>query len=153
MKYAIHLLIGMAALVALASPARAESLHCPDLAQARQIASCPAESELRDLFDNRCNDDHYASPGLCIDYAAFRRAKNIALWESADGEFTGNRSCDPTLASPTRPKGISVDQRGTLTILRCEYGAGVVFSLRTRKVCRVEGAGDCAGGVCSVRCE
>lgn len=129
---------------------------CPDLAQARQIASCPAESELRHLFDNKCNDDHYASPALCVDYAAYRAAKSIALWESQDGEFTGNRSCDAQLQ---RNQGrlaqrMVVDQRGTLTTLRCEYAGGVVFSLRTRKVCEVQAPAVCPpDGTCRAVCQ
>lgn len=134
----------------------ADTYTCPDLSKARQIASCPAESEMRFLFDNKCNDDHYASPALCVDYAAYRVAKNVAMWESGDGEFTGNRSCDTQLQ---REQGVLaqrmvVDQRGTLTTLRCEYAGGVVFSLRTRKVCRVLGAPECpTSGACSAICE
>ena len=134
----------------------AEPLLCPDLAQARQISSCPAESELRYLFDHKCNDDHQASPGLCVDYAAFRAAKHIALWESQDGEFSGNRSCDAALVRTqvTQATRMWVDRRGAITVLRCEYGGGMVLSMRTRKECRVEGSGLCSASIpCRAQCQ
>lgn len=133
----------------------AQTYTCPDLAQARQIASCPAESEMRYLFDNKCNDDHYASPALCVDYTAYRAAKNVAMWESQDGEFTGNRSCDVQLrrSQGRLAQRMVVDQRGTLTTLRCEYAGGAVFSLRTRKVCEVQAPATCApDGACRAVC-
>lgn len=151
--FVLLFLLGAAAASVRAN--EAQTYTCPDLAQARQIASCPAESEMRHLFDNKCNDDHYASPALCVDYAAYRAAKNVALWESQDGEFTGNRSCDVQLqrSQGRLAQRMVVDQRGTLTTLRCEYAGGVVFSLRTRKVCEVQAPALCApDGACRAVC-
>jgi len=38
-------------------PAIAESLACPDLAQARQVAACPTEAKLRYTFVGYCSDN------------------------------------------------------------------------------------------------
>ncbi len=51
------------ALLVAALPVAATTVACPDLAAAAQVASCPAEEELRYTFTGYCSDDGKAYKG------------------------------------------------------------------------------------------
>jgi hypothetical protein len=145
LRLAVFLALAATALPA-GRPANAETLACPDLATAVRIGDCPAEEELRFTFLGFCGDDRRMyekdNEHLCADYANYRRLKNTALWESADGAFHAYLSCDldPQAVKAAKPKGISVAARNGLTRVLCDYGEGVTFVHRTRAACAVEGA-------------
>ncbi len=140
--------LACALLAASALPAIAATVSCPDLASAVQVATCPAEEELKYTFSGYCSDDGKAYRGetdVCTDYQRYRKLKNVALWESADGMFNGYVSCDlpPAGVKGARVSGIRVAKQGKMTQVVCSYGEGVSFTYRTRTECKVEG-GDCA---------
>lgn len=131
------------------SAAMAATISCPDLATAAQVAACPAEEELKYTFTGYCSDDGKAYRGdtdVCTDYQRYRKLKNVALWESADGEFNAYVSCDlpPASVKGAKAAAIRVGKQGTMTQVVCAYGAGLVFTHRTRSECKVDGAADCA---------
>ncbi|MCL4182568.1 MAG: hypothetical protein KJ011_03880 [Burkholderiaceae bacterium] len=151
---ALLLTAGLAAVPAIAS-----TLTCPDLADARPVTACPGEEELRYTFIGFCSDNARLYDGRvddCTDFARYRKSKNIALWESADGEFSGYPSCDlpPETIRAARPARIAVQRKGAVTQLICEYGNGIRFTHRTRATCRVEGSGSCdTPGHCRATCQ
>lgn len=139
------LLLGLAA----ALPVTAATVSCPELATAVQVATCPAEEELKYTFTGYCSDDGKAYRGdtdVCTDYQRYRKLKNVALWESADGMFNAYVSCDlpPARVKSAKVSGVKVGKKGTMTQLVCGYGEGLSFTYRTRAQCRVDGAADCA---------
>lgn len=152
------LLVTLAALIA-AAPAFAETLACPDLRAARQVESCPTEEQLRYTFIGFCSDNARMYDGkadACVDFAAYRKVKNIALWESGDGAFDAYPSCElsPDAIRAAKPARIAVERKGAITQLACDYGGGVRFTHRTRATCRVEGAGSCdTPEACRAVCE
>jgi hypothetical protein len=138
--------------------AAAESLSCPDLASARLIGNCPSEKELRYTFVGHCSDNARIYSGTtdeCTDFERYRRMKNIALWESADGRFQSYVSCDlpETTVKSLRASRIMVARKGNVTHLTCGYPQGVSFVFRSRAMCTVEGDGKCSGAECQARCE
>lgn len=140
----IALLFGVAA----AAPLHAGTIACPELAQARQVAACPTDAELRYTFVGYCSDNARMYDGkadVCVDFEAYRRVKNIALWESADGAFDAYPSCAlaPETIRAARPLRIAVERKGPITQIACDYGEGIRFTHRTRAICRVEGTGRC----------
>ncbi len=150
----IALVLGLPA-VALA----AETLSCPDLGGARQVAACPTEAELRYTFVGYCSDNarmYDRGAEACDDFAKYRKLKNVALWESADGTFAGYASCDlaPEAIRAARAAGIAVERKGTLTRLVCDYAGGIRFVHRTRATCTVQGSGACdTPGDCRASCQ
>ncbi len=140
-------LLAFVAFLAVA-PALGETLACPDLRVARQIEPCPTEAELRYTFVGFCSDAARLYDGKaesCVDFAAYRKLKNIALWESSDGAFDAYPSCELPADSirAAKPARIAVERKGAITQLVCDYGDGVRFTHRTRATCRVEGSGAC----------
>lgn len=139
----------LAVLVLLFSwPVAAATVACPELATARQVASCPAEEELKYTFTGYCSDDGKAYRGatdVCTDYQAYRKLKNVALWESADGNFNAYVSCDlpPATVKAARVSAVKVGKQGKLTQLVCSYGDGLAFTWRTRAECRLAAAAEC----------
>ena len=140
--------------------AMAAELSCPELATAVQVGACPAEEELRYTFNGYCSDDaksYKGETGVCTDYQLYRQLKNVALWESADGNFSGYVSCDrpPASVKSVRVSGIRIGKQGKLTQLVCSYGEGLRFTLRTRAECKLAGAADCAAdaSACKATCE
>jgi len=128
-----------------------ERLSCPDLAAAVQVGNCPGEAELRYTFDGFCSDNrriYQHDAALCADYEEYRKAKNVAQWESADGAFSAYVSCDATPARLhlARAVRIAVSRQGQISRVACDYGEGLVFAHRSRLQCRVEGDGDCQDG-------
>lgn len=136
----------------------AETLVCPDLARARQVAACPTDAELRYTFVGYCSDNARMYDGkadVCTDFEVYRRMKDTAFWESADGAFDGYVSCAlaPEAIRAATPQRIAVERKGAIAQVTCDYGNGIRFTHRTRAACRVEGSGNCdtpAG--CRVTC-
>lgn len=150
---AIVLLFGVTAITA-----HAEIVRCPDLAAAVQVVACPAEEELRYTFTGYCSDNARMYRGendVCADYAAYRKLKNVALWESADGVFQGYLSCDLSLAELRQAKAaaMTVAKQGKITRLVCSYGDGITLTYRSRAECKVEGARCTAAAACSAQCD
>lgn len=135
----------------------AESVRCPDLASAVQVATCPSEAELKYTFTGYCADNArlYDKDPACASEQAYRQKKNVALWESRDGAFQGYVSCDlpPTSVRAASPSRIAVTRVGSLTRIACTYRDGILFTQRTRAGCSVAGDGNCATGECKASCE
>ncbi len=149
-----------ALLFALALPAAAATVACPDLAAAVQVAACPSDEELRYTFTGYCSDNNRGYRGdtdVCNDFQAYRKLKNVALWESADGNFNAYVSCDraPAEVRATKPAAIRVGRQGSINLLVCGYGDGLSFTWRTRAACRVDSAADCRDkpAACKADCE
>lgn len=145
-------------LTVAALPAMAATVTCPDLGKALQIASCPAEEELKHTYTGFCSDDAKAYKGetdVCKDYRLYRKLKNVALWESGDGAFSAYVSCDlsPDAVKAAKVSGIRVLRQGKINQLVCSYGESLSFSYRTREECRIEAA-DCAAdpAACKANC-
>lgn len=129
-------------------PATAATVTCPDLGKALQVASCPAEEELKHTYTGFCSDDAKAYKGetdVCKDFRLYRKLKNLALWESGDGVFSAYVSCDLPAAAVKAAKatGIRLARQGRINLIVRSYGEGLSFSYRTREECKIE-AVDCA---------
>lgn len=141
MKNRISLLFLLAA---ISTPAVADTVACPDLSKVVQVGACPAEEELRYTFDGYCSDNAraYDKPEkqLCTDFALYRTMKNVALWETPDGQFSGYVNCDPAKAglAGAVAKGIMADKQGSVTRVTCQYNTAVTFTLRTKTACTVD---------------
>lgn len=145
---------------ATVTAAMADTLSCPDLSAAVQVGACPSEEELRYTFTGYCSDNarmYDKGADNCSDYQVYRRVKNVALWESADGAFHAYLSCDLPAAAVKEAKasGIAVARQGRLTRLVCSYREGITFTHRTKAQCKVEGDGNCAANpaACKASCE
>ena len=151
----------VAALATLAGlPATADTLSCPDLAQAVQINACPSEEELQYTFTGYCSDNAQIYAGKtdpCVRYESYRKLKNVALWESPDGRFDGYISCDVPRAefAPLQPTGVRVVAQGKLNKVVCAYPKGIAFTFRTKAACAVPDAAACAAGgdACRAVCD
>lgn len=146
-------------LAGLALPAIGAELACPDLARAVQVASCPSDEELRYTFTGYCSDDKLRYKGdtdVCTTFESYRQFKNLALWESADGNFSAYVSCDraPEAVKATRATSVRVARQGRINLVVCGYGDGLNFTHRTRAECRVSTA-SCAGdaSACKAICD
>lgn len=134
-----------AALFVTASPAMAGTEYaCPDLSQAKQVANCPSEAELKQMFRSTCGGENAPDakePELCDAFAEFKRQKNNALWESADGEFMGYVTCNRPAAEIKKgmAAGIGLGRRAGMTKVTCIYDGDVRLSMRTRQACTVPG--------------
>lgn len=143
-------------LTALAS--HAQTLSCPQPEQLRQINACPTEEQLRANFHGFCGDDSKAyqgQTGPCSDYQVFRRLKNTALWESADGAFDGYLSCEapaPVIAKSSLTS-MRVTKKGSITAVVCHYGPDVQLTHRTRKACTVPASCASDPAQCQAVCE
>ncbi len=129
----------------LATPAQAETLSCPDLASATQVAACPTEDELKYTFLGFCGDNArlYGRDVLtCATFENYREAKNIALWESADGAFSGYLSCNvaPDAIRKASAVRMTREQSKGLTRLVCDYEGDHRLVHRTKANCTVEAA-------------
>lgn len=142
----------------LAIPAFAETLTCPDLASAVQVAACPSDEELNYTYIGFCSDNArlYGRDGdTCKSFENYRMVKNIAMWESADGRFSGYLSCNSSAETirAAKPIHMGTVRRGSLTLLVCDYDYDQDISLthRTKAQCKVEE--DCSTGTCKAICE
>jgi hypothetical protein len=144
-----------------ATAAHAETVACPDLAQAALVGTCPSEEELQFTFNGYCSDNariyNWQEEQVCTDYPLYRRLKNVVLWEAGKGDFQGYLSCDLTQQriKAAKPARISVETKGKLTRVVCSYGEGITFAYRTKARCKVEGSGDCAAdpAACKATCD
>ncbi|MEI8157787.1 MAG: hypothetical protein WCH60_13055 [Burkholderiales bacterium] len=140
--------------------AGAASLACPELASAVQVGTCPTEEDLKYTFTGFCSDDARAYRGetdVCTDFEQYRKLKNVALWESADGVFDAYVSCDlpKNALKAAKLSGVRVAKQGKLTQLICSYPNGVRFTYRTRALCTADSGVDCSvnPGSCMANCE
>ncbi len=138
----------------------AETLSCPTLATAVQIGTCPTEDELKYTFNGYCSDNarmYGKDTDACTDYQHYRRMKNTAAWEVANGAFQAYVSCDLPAASvkAAEPSRIALVKQGKITQLVCTYRDGIVFSHRTRAECKIDGEGICSTGTsaCQASCD
>lgn len=151
--------VALLLLLGSALPAMAETMACPKLTNAVQIGTCPTEDELKYTFNGFCSDNarmYAKDTDPCTDYKNYRKLKNIAAWESADGNFSGYVSCDLPAASVKAAEAsrIAVVKKGKITQLVCTYPDGISLSHRTRAECKVEGDGKCATGTdCKAGCD
>lgn len=155
-KLALALILSLGATL----PALAETIACPEPAKAVQVATCPSDEELKYTYNGFCSDDRrlYAKDyDTCASYENYRKEKNVALWESADGVFQAYLSCDlPAGALKNlKPSAISVSKQGKLTRIACSYGDDITFTYRTKAQCKVQGSGNCAAdpAACKATCE
>ena len=130
---------------ALSLSASAATMVCPDLAVAAQVNACPAEEELKFTYNGFCSDASKAyakETDSCIRYEDYKAMKNVAMWESKDGEFSGYVSCDLPAGKVQALKstGMKVEQQGKLTKVVCSYPQGVTFTHRTKASCSVDNA-------------
>lgn len=143
-------------LLAAATNVVAGTVACPDMATLTRAGSCPTEEELQFTFNGYCSDDsrmYGKGTEVCADYQAYRKMKNVVLWESRNGEFQGYVSCDLPVAElkALKPTAIAADRERTgargsersINRLLCSYGEGIVFSRRSREECRVDAAEAC----------
>lgn len=149
----------LALALAVAFPAFADTLACPDLSTTVQVATCPSEDELRYTFTGYCSDNarlYGKDTDTCTSYDNYRKLKNIALWETADGAFQAYLSCDlpPEMLKPLKPSTIRVVKKGKLTQLICDYPEGISFTHRTKAECKVTGEGNCSAdpAACKASC-
>jgi hypothetical protein len=150
--------LGTLALLLTAFASHAQTLSCPQPGQLRQINACPTEEQLRANFHGFCGDDSKAyqgQTGPCSDYQVFRRLKNTALWESADGAFDGYLSCETASPASALPplSGVRVEKKGPITALVCQYGPDTQLTHRTRKACTVPAACASDPAQCQVVCQ
>ena len=150
--------LGTLALLLASFAAHAQTLSCPSQEQMRQVNACPTEEQLRAHFHGFCGDNSTAyqgKTGPCTDYQEFRRLKNTALWESADGAFDGYLSCDSqaTAIGKSNLTRMLATQKGSITSVMCLYGSDVVLTHRTRKTCTVPPACASDTAQCQAVCE
>ena len=90
---------------------------------------------------------------VCTNFQTYRKLKNVVLWESGDGAFSGYLSCDlPAARVRSDVAGkVAVARQGSISRVICTYGEGVTFSHRTKLRCQVEGGGSCAGNPAGCR--
>ena len=156
----LRLTVFMLASILLLPVAVAETVSCPDLSSAVQVAACPTEEDLKFTFNGYCSDNkriYDKDSDLCTDYQRYRKVKNVALWESGDGVFQAYVSCDLLLADVKAAKAasIAVSKKGGISRLACSYGDGITFTNRTRAECRIDEIADCGAdaSVCKAVCE
>jgi len=145
--------------ILLASPslaATASSLSCPDLTSAVQVNACPSEEELQYTYTGYCSDNTKAyanETDSCVRYADYRKMKNVARWESADGVFDGYVSCDLPAAKfkTLKASGMKVLRQGKLNKLVCSYPNEISLTYRTKGACTVVDEKACAADPASCR--
>lgn len=155
-----HRLVALILIFGSLAAARAETLSCPQLSDAVQVGACPSEEELKYTFNGYCSDNarmYGKDTDACTDYQQYRRMKNTAAWEAADGTFQAYVSCDLAAASVKSAKASSIAavKQGKITQLLCTYQDGIVFTYRTRAECKVEGDSRCGSKTpaCTATCD
>jgi hypothetical protein len=147
-------------LAAISLGATAGSMICPDLASAVQVNACPAEEELKLTYSGFCSDTAKAYAGQtdsCIKYEDYREMKNVAMWESKDGVFSGYISCalpaDQLKAS--KVSAMAVERQGKLNKLVCSYANNVRLTYRTKAACAVDNEKACTANPasCTATCD
>jgi len=152
--------LSLALIVAsLSLSAAAAQLSCPDLASAVQVNACPTEEELQFTYTGYCSDNAKAyanQTDSCIRYEDYRQMKNLARWESKDGEFDAYVSCDLPASQfkALKATSMAVVQQGKLTKptkLVCVYPKGINFTYRTKQTCAVDNEKACAADATNCR--
>ncbi|AUM01535.1 hypothetical protein B4966_09340 [Rhodocyclaceae bacterium] len=144
--------------VSVATAVHAAPLTCPDRSIAVQVGACPTEAELQYTFNGYCSDNArlYDNDGeVCTTFEAYLARKNNALWESADGAFSGYLTCNRPVDAlrEATPVGMSVRRQGTLNLVECVYSDGGRLTYRTKAQCALE-RGDCtATEGCVAQCD
>ena len=147
-------------LAALSLGATAGTMTCPDLAAAVQVNACPTEEELKFTYNGFCSDTAKAyanQTDSCIKYEDYREMKNLALWESKDGVFSGYISCalpaDQLKAS--KLSTMAVERQGKLNKLVCSYANNVRLTYRTKAACAVDNEKACKANPasCAATCD
>jgi hypothetical protein len=140
--------------------ALADTVSCPGLSAAVQVAACPSEDDLKFTFNGFCSDNSrmYAKDtDVCTDYQRYRQLKNVALWESGDGAFQAYVSCDLPAAAVRSMKAVQIaaSRKGSITRLVCDYPDGVTFTSRTKAECRVDEKTSCSSdpSACRAVCD
>ena len=140
--------------------ASAAPLACPDLSVAVQVNACPTEEELKFTYNGFCSDTAKAyanQTDSCIRYEDYREMKNVAMWESKDGVFSGYVSCALPVGKvkALKPTGMEVVTQGKLNKLVCAYPAGINLTYRTKGACAVDNAKACASdpASCKASCD
>ena len=121
----------------LANPAQAETVSCPALSAAVQVAACPTDAELQYTFLGFCGDNarlYGRDTFTCASFENYKEVKNTALWESANGAFSGYLSCNVEAASIHVSKAVKMtsEKKGTLTRLICDYQNDQRLVMRTK---------------------
>lgn len=147
-------------LSSLGLAASAAPLVCPDLSTAMQVNACPTEDELKYTYNGFCSDmaKAYAKEtDSCMRYEDYRVMKNVAMWESKDGVFSGYVSCDLSAGQvkALKPTGVQVATQGKLTKLICAYPEGINLTYRTKGACALDNAKACASdpASCKASCD
>ena len=142
------------------SSAVAATVPCPDLSAAVQVAACPSEEDLAFTFTGFCSDNarmYSKDTEVCTDYQRYRKLKNVALWESRDGDFQSYVSCalPAEKVKEARASAIAIVKKGSITQLVCTYREGVVFTNRMRGECTVDRAANCPSdaAACVATCQ
>ena len=152
----LHPLSLFALLTSVSLTAAAGSLSCPDLASAVQVNACPSEEELQYTYTGYCSDNAKAyanETDSCVRYADYRKMKNVARWESADGIFDGYVSCDLPAEKfkALKASGMKVIRQGKLNKLVCSYPNEISLTYRTKGACAVVDEKTCAADPASCR--
>ena len=136
------------------------TLSCPDPATLKRVATCPSEAELRYTFTGFCSSNerlYGRDTELCTSFERYRQAKDVALVESADGEFQGYLSCSisPQALQNLKPLGVAVSRQSNLTRVVCSYPNAAILVHRTRSQCRTIDAERCAADAqaCTASCD
>ena len=147
-------------LATLSLGATAGTMTCPDLAGAVQVNACPTEEELKFTYNGFCSDTAKAyanQTDSCIKYEDYREMKNLAMWESKDGVFSGYISCalpaDQLKAS--KVSTMAVERQGKLNKLVCSYANNVRLTYRTKAACAVDNEKACKANPasCTATCD
>ena len=156
----LHQIVLAALLAILSCAATAGTMSCPDLANAVQVNSCPAEDELKHTYSGFCSDTAKAyanQTDACIRYSDYREMKNVALWESKDGVFSGYVSCDLSAdkLKASKATAMTVVRQGKLNKLVCSYPNALNFTYRTKGACTVDNEKACAANPanCQATCD
>lgn len=146
----------------VSSPAWAESVVCPDLANIVQVGTCPSEEELQFTFNGYCSDNArmFDKPEeqLCTDYALYRSLKSNVRYETTDGRFSGYVGCElKTPLARGRANKVKLDKQGSVTRFACSYDNGASFTYRTKGKCALspDVAEACArdAAACKAECD
>jgi len=147
-------------LATLSLGATAGTMTCPDLASAVQVNACPTEEELKFTYNGFCSDTAKAyakETDSCIKYEDYREMKNLAMWESKDGVFSGYISC--ALPADQLKAGkvatMAVERQGKLNKLVCSYANNIRLTYRTKAACAVDNENACKANPasCTATCD
>ena len=158
---AMKLIVSLVAafMLALPMPVLAETIACPSLQSAVQVGTCPGEEELRYTFRGYCSDNkrmYDQGEQLCLDYGIYRAAKNVALWESSDGRFSGYLSCDTPKGArdAAQPIEVKVAVQGSVNQMSCIYANNDKLTHRTKARCTVAATACTSAAVaCEASCD